>query len=884
MSQQTPAYHTIPLADFQQEFKDTSTEVSSLALGGRIVSFSDEFFAEASNLLKVEPSASLAGQFGPKGALYDGWETRRHNAPDHDWLRVRRTFFTEAAVWRLRVLLLASFEAAAVRPSSSRAKSSSKTRECGRRRVREDHFFERSEGLAPQAANLVIIALGPPSSRITGFDIDTAHFTGNYGPEASVWGMKLDTVDKKGLKREEGKLDGDDPRWELLLPVVPLGPDSRHLFKLERPTEKVYSHIKLCQIPDGGIGRFRVYGTPLPPLPTVPATRIDLAFAHNGGRVVAQSNQHYGVASNLLLPGRGVDMGDGWETKRSREEGHCEWAVIKLGDTGLIDHVEIDTAFHMGNFPMYAELHAIRSTENIPPLENEAWTSILPKKKMGPHRQHFFPAENCKGKPYTHVKLTIWPDGGLKRVRIMGYQASADESSALPASHQTRDILHVEALPLTYEAFLPYGRVIQAFSGPTAAPRGIAKTTANQGTACKYHKMVLMEDKFVDKKDKKTSIGVIRSQPRVSTGSEVDITVLERHPLTNQAFVPLGQSTGSGSSIGGAKMGKGSYVVMAALPDTTGQPDLSTLRVFTVPSSQGICFNAGIWHNPLMTADEQMDFACIESFDAKTDKVDTDFYRLQGNAPFAQFTLPKSEFSSSTSSATTAVQAGKESASTAFASLKSMLPTLSNPASSGSIACASLTTEGFAEFGHVVQGYDSAETAPAYARVAVSSEFKNVKCMDLAPVDETYPEEANATTGISVFRCTPKDGMQKGKPWSVKLMERHPFTDQTFLPMGLTTIKGKGEEPLPEGAAYIVIVAKTGKDDRPDPSTLKAFYCNANQGVHYARGIWHHPMLTVGGPIDFACVEAQIGHKGDPRDCELLEFEQGLGVVDIPAF
>ncbi|KAJ9107196.1 hypothetical protein QFC19_002856 [Naganishia cerealis] len=476
-------------------------------------------------------------------------------------------------------------------------------------------------------------------------------------------------------------------------------------------------------------------------------------------------------------------------------------------------------------------------------------------------------------------------DGGLKRVRIMGYQATANTSAALPASHQVQDVLHVEALPLTYEAFLPYGQVIQAFSGPTAAPKGIAKTTANQGTACKYHKMALVEDLFKNKQDKKTSIGVIRSQPRVSTGSEVDITVLERHPLTNQAFVPLGESTGSGTSIGGAKMAKGSYVVMVALPDTTpGQPDLSTLRVFTVPSSQGISFNAGIWHNPLMTADKQMDFACIESFDAQTNKVDTDFYRVEGNAPFARFTLPKSNFSVSTASSASvaAVQAGKETASTAFASFKSILPTLSSSTSSGSITCAPLTTESFAEFGHVVQGYDSAETAPAHARVAVSTEFKNVKCMDLAPVDETYPVDAGATTGISVFRCTPKDGMQKGKPWSVKLMERHPFTEQTFLPIGLTTIKGKGEEPLPEGSAYVVIVAKT--DDRPDPSTLKAFYCNANQGVHYARGTWHHPMLTVRGPIDFACVEAQISHKADPRDCELLEFEQALGTVDIPAF
>jgi allantoicase len=51
-----PTYTSIPLEQFQQEFKDTSTEVSSVALGGRIVSFSDEFFAEATNLLKVEVS------------------------------------------------------------------------------------------------------------------------------------------------------------------------------------------------------------------------------------------------------------------------------------------------------------------------------------------------------------------------------------------------------------------------------------------------------------------------------------------------------------------------------------------------------------------------------------------------------------------------------------------------------------------------------------------------------------------------------------------------------------------------------------------------------------------------------------------------------------
>jgi hypothetical protein len=63
----------------------------------------------------------------------------------------------------------------------------------------------------------VIIALGAPTSIITGFDIDTAHFTGNYGPEASVWGMKLEGGEEE-VRKEEGVLDGDDPRVRLLIP------------------------------------------------------------------------------------------------------------------------------------------------------------------------------------------------------------------------------------------------------------------------------------------------------------------------------------------------------------------------------------------------------------------------------------------------------------------------------------------------------------------------------------------------------------------------------------------------------------------------------------------------------------------------------------------
>jgi allantoicase len=77
------AYESIPLEAFHKTFK-SNTELSSVALGGKVVKVSDEFFAEAFHLLEVEPAPSLKGQFGPNGALYSGWETRRHN-PSYDW-------------------------------------------------------------------------------------------------------------------------------------------------------------------------------------------------------------------------------------------------------------------------------------------------------------------------------------------------------------------------------------------------------------------------------------------------------------------------------------------------------------------------------------------------------------------------------------------------------------------------------------------------------------------------------------------------------------------------------------------------------------------------------------------------------------------------------
>lgn len=334
------------------------------------------------NALFVQPSRSLKGTFGPNGALYDGWETRRHNSPNHDW---------------------------------------------------------------------AIVALGPRACVLHGFDIDTTNFNGNEGPQADVWGLSLGAHE---AAQEELTLDGDDARWECILPVVPLGPSQRHLFELVEPTRRTYSHLKLRMLPDGGISRFRAYGVAQPPrlepqLATPNGTassRLDLASALVGGRVVAQSDQHFGIASNLLLPGRGVDMADGWETRRSRDPSHREWAIVRLAGEhgGFVEHVEIDTAYHMGNFPFRAQVCAATVGQGdgedhaVPAHDDKTrWEVLVPAFKTGPHRQHFMPVEkSAVGKRFTHVKLTILPGESRRQRRnlitLLNHPCALRPSSLAP--------------------------------------------------------------------------------------------------------------------------------------------------------------------------------------------------------------------------------------------------------------------------------------------------------------------------------------------------------------------------------------------------------------------------------------------------------------------
>ena len=247
------------------------------------------------------------------------------------------------------------------------------------------------------------------AGRIAGFDIDTAFFTGNYPPQACVEGAYLASVDA---------VPDDETDWFDLTGTVDLGPNANHFVYCERP-ERAVTHVRLHIYPDGGIARLRCYGTPIYDWSGVgPDEEVDLVHAFHGGRSVSHSDAHYGHPDRMLGPGRGVNMGDGWETARRRGPGH-DWTILRLGHPGTVRRVIVDTAHFKGNYPHHCVLRGTlidRETGEIDHPEN--WSVLLPDRILEADAVHEFEAEDAR--PVSHVRFEIYPDGGVSRLRLFG--------------------------------------------------------------------------------------------------------------------------------------------------------------------------------------------------------------------------------------------------------------------------------------------------------------------------------------------------------------------------------------------------------------------------------------------------------------------------------
>jgi len=247
-----------------------------------------------------------------------------------------------------------------------------------------------------------VIRLGVPGA-IHGFDIDTSFFTGNYPPQASIEGC---------TSNEEVPEEG----WVELLARTDLSGDSHHF--LEINDERVWTHVRLHIYPDGGIARLRIFGEVRAHFEGVDGY-VDFLAVENGGRAIACSDEHYGSMHNLNAPGRGVNMGDGWETARRRGPGN-DWVIVALAQPGMIERVEVDTAHFKGNYPDRVSLEAGRfdgDAQATPDSGN--WRTLLAETKLKMDQQHYFEALEDLG-DVSHVRMSIYPDGGVSRLRLFG--------------------------------------------------------------------------------------------------------------------------------------------------------------------------------------------------------------------------------------------------------------------------------------------------------------------------------------------------------------------------------------------------------------------------------------------------------------------------------
>jgi allantoicase len=278
-----------------------------------------------------------------------------------------------------------------------------------------------------------IVRLGVPGI-VRHVVVDTSHFKGNF-PES----CSLETTSAPA----ETPLDAlEGSPWREIVRPTKLEGDRRNVLPVAHAWRA--THVRLRIFPDGGVARLRLHGEALPH-PRWMGRRgaeqeVDLASAENGGVVVAASDTFFGPRHALVMPGRATDMSDGWETRRTRREGP-EWVVVKLAAEGTIRRIDLDTWRFKGNAPESAAL-------SVAPAHEGPWDDILPRTKLLPHTCHVFDAAIAPHSPARFARLSIWPDGGVSRLRLFGAPSPAgrehwgiDCLNALPPDDARRELL-----------------------------------------------------------------------------------------------------------------------------------------------------------------------------------------------------------------------------------------------------------------------------------------------------------------------------------------------------------------------------------------------------------------------------------------------------------
>jgi allantoicase len=239
-----------------------------------------------------------------------------------------------------------------------------------------------------------VIRLGV-SGFIRGVDVDTHFFKGNSPQSVSIEACNSATQ------------PDENTQWQTILRQSEVAAHSQNVFAVE--SANPWTHVRLNIFPDGGVARLRIYGEAnVDWHDFLPGELIDLASIKNGAKALLVSDMFFSDKNNLIMPGRGKDMGDGWETKRRRDPGP-DWSIVKLGAPGSVNKVIVDTHHFKGNFPDSFTLEGCMSLNDefvaSPDNEQPNWQPIINQTKLYAHR----------------VRLSIFPDGGVSRMRVFGY-------------------------------------------------------------------------------------------------------------------------------------------------------------------------------------------------------------------------------------------------------------------------------------------------------------------------------------------------------------------------------------------------------------------------------------------------------------------------------
>ena len=254
----------------------------------------------------------------------------------------------------------------------------------------------------------LIIKLGKPG-KIFSVDIDTTHFSGNQPMYASLEAC------------QNNKKLNSNSKWSKILNYKKLGPNKNHKFSIKN--KSIFTHVKLNIYPDGGVARLRLYGEIETKNINYGSKTVNLTSMLNGASIVGCNNEHFGRAENVLSPGKGKNMGDGWETRRSRGK-NFDWLIIKMGRTGKINKIEIDTHHFKGNYPDRCSVQGIfipkKLSNNSIVKKSNKWKTLVNKAKLHPHKKHNFKIKTPKTNKVNYIRINIYPDGGISRIRTFG--------------------------------------------------------------------------------------------------------------------------------------------------------------------------------------------------------------------------------------------------------------------------------------------------------------------------------------------------------------------------------------------------------------------------------------------------------------------------------